>query len=98
VDTSEWITQFIVDDGTLVPNVNDLRLQELRFSIVPKLLPDGKILVEMRIFEQQGDAEVLVAEPRLVTADGQPVEVVTGNDARSFRFAITPRRQPKPLL
>ena len=98
VDTSEWMTQFIVDDGTLVPNVNDLRLQELRFSIVPKLLPDGKILVEMRIFEQQGDAEVLVAEPRLVTADGQVVEVVTGNDARSFRFTITPRRQSRPLL
>jgi DNA-binding XRE family transcriptional regulator len=98
VDTSEWKTQFVVDDGTLVPNVNDLRLQELRFSIVPKLLPDGRILVEMQIFEQQGDAEVLVAEPRLVTADGQPAEVVTGSDVRSFRFAITPRRQPRPLL
>jgi transcriptional regulator with XRE-family HTH domain len=98
VDLREWKTQFIVDEGTLVPNVNDMRLQELRFSIVPTLLPDGKILVEMQIFEQQGDAEVLVASPRLVTADGQEAAVVTGSDARSFRFGITPRRQPRPLL
>jgi transcriptional regulator with XRE-family HTH domain len=98
VDLSEWKTQFIVDDGTLVPNVNDLRIKELRFSIVPKLLADGKILVEMQIFEQRGDAEVLVASPRLVTADGEEAEVVTGSDARSFRFGITPRRQPRPLL
>jgi DNA-binding XRE family transcriptional regulator len=98
VDLREWKTQFIVDEGTLVPNVNDMRLQELRFSIVPTLLPDGKILVEMQIFEQRGDAEVLVASPRLVTADGEEAEVVTGSDARSFRFGITPRRQPRPLL
>jgi transcriptional regulator with XRE-family HTH domain len=97
-ETREWLTQMVVDDGQLVPNVNDLRLEELRFSIVPKLLPDGRILLEMQIFEQQGEAEVLVAQPRLVTAEGQAAEVVTGSDARSFRFAITPRRQPRPLL
>ena len=39
VDTREWFTQFVVDDGTLVPNVNDLRLEEFRFSIVPQLCP-----------------------------------------------------------
>jgi hypothetical protein len=98
IETREWFTQMVVDDGQLVPNVNDLLLAELRFSIVPKLLPDRRILLEVQIFEQQGDAEVLVAAPRLVTADGEEAEVVTGSDARSFRFSITPRRQPRALL
>ena len=59
VDTSEWFTQFVVDEGTLAPNVNDLRLEKLRFTIVPKLLPDGLILIEMQIFERQGENDVL---------------------------------------
>ena len=92
VDTREWLTQMIVDEGTLVQNVNDLRLEELRFTIVPKLLPDGPILLEMQIFERQGDNEVLLSSPRLVIADGQKAEVATGDDARRFRFSITPRR------
>ena len=98
VDTREVFTQFVVDDGTLVPNVNDMRLEELRFTIVPKLLPDGPILLEMQIFERQGEEEVLVSSPRLVIGDGEKAEVETGNDARRFRFSITPRRRPRPLL
>jgi transcriptional regulator with XRE-family HTH domain len=97
VETSEWFTQFVVDDGMLVPDVNDLRLQELRFTIVPKLLPNGPILIEMQIFEQQGDSEVLVSSRRHVIADGQKVEVVTGDEARSFRFSVTPRRHSRPF-
>jgi transcriptional regulator with XRE-family HTH domain len=97
VDTREWFTQVVVDDGTWVPEVNDMRLEELRFTIVPKLLPDGPILIEMQIFEREGDGEVLVSAPRHVVADGQKVEVVTGDEARSFRFTITPRRRPRPL-
>lgn len=93
VDTREWKTQMVVAEGELVPNVNDLRLEELRFTIVPKLLPDGPILLEMQIFEREGENEVLVSSPRLVIADGQKVEVETGDDGRRFRFSITPRRQ-----
>lgn len=90
IETSEWFTQVVVDEGTLVPNV----LPGLRFTIVPKLLPrGGQILIEMQIFEQQGDSEVLISSPRLVIADGQKAEVVTGDEGRSFRFSITPRRQ-----
>jgi transcriptional regulator with XRE-family HTH domain len=95
VETSEWFTQFVVDEGMLVPDVNDLRLQELRFTIVPNLLPDGLILIEMQVFKQQGDDQVLVTSPRLVIADGQEAEVRTGDEARSFRFSITPRRQSR---
>jgi len=93
IETGEWFTQFVVDDGTLVPGVNDLRLQELRFTIVAKLLPTGPILIEMQVFEQKADGlELLVTAPRLVVADGQKAEVVTGDEVRSFRFSITPRR------
>ena len=95
VETSEWFTQVVVDQGTLVPNVNDMRLKELRFTIVPNLLPDGMILIEMQVFEQQGDSEVLVSAQRHVIADGQEAEVRTGDEARSFRFSITPRRQSR---
>jgi len=98
IDTREWKTRVIVDDGTLVPNVNDLRREELRFTIVPKLLPDDLILIEMQIFERQGESDVLVSSPRLVIADGQEAEVEMGADARRFRFSITPRRQSRPML
>ncbi len=95
VETGEWFTQFIVDDGT---GVNDLRFQELRFTIVAKLLPDGPILIEMQIFEQKADGlESLVTAPRLVIADGQKAEVATGDETRSFRFSITPRRRTRLL-
>jgi len=98
IETSEWFTQFIVDEGTLVPKVNDLRLKELRFTIVPKLLPNEMILIEMQVFEQKADElELLVTAPRLVIADGQKAEVVTGDEARSFRFSITPRRRSRVL-
>ena len=98
VDTRQWFTQLVVDDATLVPNVSDLRLEEFRFTIVPKLLPDGPILIEMEIFERQGENEVLVSSPRLVVRDGEEAEVATGDDARLLRLSITPRRQPRPLL
>jgi hypothetical protein len=93
IETSEWKTQMIVHEGMLVEDVNDLRLKELRFTIVPILLADGMILIEMQVFKQQGDSEVLVTAPRLVIADGQEAEVRTGDEGRSFRFSITPRRQ-----
>jgi transcriptional regulator with XRE-family HTH domain len=99
IDRSEWFTQVIVDDGTLVPDVNDMPLEELRFTIVPKLLPDGLILIEMQIFERHGENDVLdklLSSPRLVIADGQKAEVETGDDTRRFRFSITPRRHPQP--
>ena len=92
-------SQVVVDDGTLVPNVNDMRLEELRFTIVPKLLPDGLILIEMQIFEQKGDVlDVLLSSPRLVIGDGKKAEVETGDEARRFRLSITPRRHPGSVL
>jgi hypothetical protein len=39
---------------------------------------------------------VLVSSPRLVVRDGEKAEVETGNEARVFRFSITPRRHSQP--
>jgi hypothetical protein len=96
VDVSAWKTQFVVDEGTLMP----LSVAGLRFTIVPKFSPldDGQILVEMQIFEQRDGGEVLVSSPRVVIADGQRGEVEIGqNETRSFRFSITPRRHSRLL-
>jgi len=97
VEVNEWKTQFVVDEGTPMP----LSVAGVRLTIVPKLLPvpnEGKILVEMQIFEQRDGGEVLVGSPRLVIADGQKAEVEIGqNEARSFRFSITPRRHSRLL-
>ena len=74
----EGKTQFIVDDGTLVPNVNDLRLKEFRFSIVPHVQDGGRILLEIGVFERHGNEEVVLSRPRLIALNGENAEVVVG--------------------
>jgi transcriptional regulator with XRE-family HTH domain len=94
IETRVWKTQVLVDEGTLVPNVNDLRLEQLRFSIVPDVQDDGRIMLALRIFERRGDAEVLLSEPRLLSADGEEAGIeVSLAEGRSLRLAITARRR-----
>src|SRR5688572_12149681 len=94
IETRAWKTQVLVDEGTLVPNVNDLRLEQLRFSIVPDVQDDGRIMLALRIFERRGDAEVLLSEPRLLSADGEEAGIeVSLAEGRSLRLAITARRR-----
>jgi transcriptional regulator with XRE-family HTH domain len=91
-------TQVVVDDGTLVPNVNDLRLGDLRFSIVPRVQAANRVLLEVRIYEQRGDEEVLVGEPRLIVVSGEAGEIVMGaGDARTLRLAVTAQVNPAAL-
>jgi len=94
IETRAWKTQVIVDEGTLVPNVNDMRLEQLRFSIVPDVQDDGRIMLALRIFERRGDTEVLLSEPRLLSADGEEAGIEVGlAEGRSLRLAITARRR-----
>jgi transcriptional regulator with XRE-family HTH domain len=94
IQTRAWKTQVLVDEGTLVTNVNDLRLEQLRFSIVPDVRGDGRIMLALRIFERRGDAEVLLSEPRLLSADGEEAGIeVSLAEGRSLRLAITARRR-----
>src|SRR5262245_9750225 len=42
-------TKVVVDDGALVPEVNDLKLGDLRFSIVPRVQTPDRVLLEVSI-------------------------------------------------
>ncbi len=98
IDVGEWKTQFIVDDGTLVPDVNDLRLKEFRFSIVPHVQDGGRVLLEIGVFERHGNEEVVLSRPRLIALNGETAEVVVGvSDARTLSLSIRPQVNP-PVL
>ena len=90
-------TKVVVDDGTLVPEVNDLKLGDLRFSIVPRVQAGDRILLEVSIYERRGDEEFVVSEPRLIALSGESASVVFDDDARTVRLGITAEVNP-PLL
>jgi DNA-binding XRE family transcriptional regulator len=91
-------TKVVVDDGTLVPDVNELKLGDLRFSIVPRVQAPDRILLEVGIYELRGGQEVVVGEPRLVTISGEAAEVVvSAGDERTLRLAITAQLNPPQL-
>jgi transcriptional regulator with XRE-family HTH domain len=90
-------TKVVVDDGTLVPEVNDLKLGDLRFSIVPRVQAPDRILLEVSIYERRGDEEVIVSQPRLIALSGEATEVVIDDDARTVRLAITAEVNPPQL-
>jgi len=90
-------TKVVVDDGKLVPEVNDLRLGDLRFSIVPRVQTPDRVLLEVSIYEKRGDQEVVVSEPRLIALSGEAASVVLDDEARTVRLAITAEVNP-PLL
>jgi transcriptional regulator with XRE-family HTH domain len=97
-ETRAWQTQFLVDDGTLVPDVNDLRLQDLRFSIVPRVQGDDRILLEIGVFEKHGNGEVVLSRPRLIALNGEIAEVAVGaGDARTLRLTIKAQVNPPRL-
>ena len=97
-ETREWQTLFVVDDGTLVPDVNELRLEDLRFSIVPHVQDGGRILLEIGVFERHGNEEIVLSRPRLIALDGETAEVAVGTgDARTLRLSIKAQINPPRL-
>ena len=96
-DAQTLATKVVVDDGTLVPEVNDLKLGDLRFSIVPRVQTPDRILLEVSIYERRGDEEVVVSEPRLIALSGEETSVVIDDDARTVRLAITAEVNPPQL-
>ncbi len=95
--TRALATKVVVEDGMLVPDVNDLRLGDLRFSIVPRVQTDERIMLEVSIYERRGDEDVVVSQPRLIAVSGEPTEVVLGDDSRTLRLAITAQLNPQQL-
>jgi transcriptional regulator with XRE-family HTH domain len=90
--------QVVVNDGTLVPDVNELKLGDLRFSIVPRVQAADRVLLEVSIYERRGDQEVIVGEPRLIALTGQEATIVMdAGEARSVRLAVKAEINP-PVL
>jgi transcriptional regulator with XRE-family HTH domain len=91
-------TRVLVDDGAAVPNVNDVQLGDLRFSIVPRVRPDGRILLEVGVFERRGDEEVVLGQPRLIASNGEAAAVgISLGDERTLRLSITAQVNPPEL-
>jgi transcriptional regulator with XRE-family HTH domain len=96
--TRALATEAVVDDGMLVGGVNDLRFEDLRFTIVPHVREGGAILLEVGVYERRGDEEVVVSQPRLIALSGEEAGVVIGTpDSRTFRLAITAHVNPPQL-
>ena len=89
--------QVVVEDGTLVPEVNDLKLGDLRFSIVPRVQTPDRVMLEVSIYERRGGEEVVVSQPRLIALSGEATEIVVDSDARTLRLAIKARVNPPQL-
>jgi DNA-binding XRE family transcriptional regulator len=96
-EDSALTTQVVVDDGKWVPAANDLKLGDLRFSIVPRVQTPDRVLLEVSIYERRGDEEFVVSQPRLIALSGEPTEVVIDDDARTLRLAITAQVNPPRL-
>jgi len=89
--------QVVVEDGTLVPEVNDLKLGDLRFSIVPRVQTPDRVMLEVSIYERRGGEEVVVSQPRLIALSGEATEIVVGDAARTLRLAIKAQVNPPQL-
>jgi transcriptional regulator with XRE-family HTH domain len=86
----------VVEDGALVPEVNNLTLGDLRFEIVPRVQTADRVLLEVSVYERRGSEEVVVSQPRLIAVSGEAAEVVIDDDARTLRLAITAQVNPRP--
>ena len=87
----------LVDEGALVPDVNDVTLGDLRFEIVPTIRDNG-IMLTMKLLVREGDRYVLVGSPSLLTQNGEEAAVrFTTEDGRAFEITITPQSNPPEI-
>jgi transcriptional regulator with XRE-family HTH domain len=94
-DSRALQTQILVDDGAPVPNVENLQLGDIRFSIMPRVRAGGLVLLEVGVFERRGNEEVVLSQPRLLAQNGEPAEVRIGvGDGRTLQLSITAQVDP----
>lgn len=63
----------------------------MRVVIVPKIQDDGKVFLSARIYEIVDGEALLLAEPKLITANNKEAEIrIEGEFGNSFRVLITP--------
>ena len=89
-----WKTRALVDEGTLVQDVNDLTVfEKLKLQIVPTITDQGHILIAAKVFVYDGTDHVLVSSPRLVTEDGKAAGIkYTADDGTKLELEITAAR------
>lgn len=70
----------------------EMRIKDvLRIVVSPTLQEDGKVLLVAKVFEYLAGQYVLVAEPRVITANEKEAEIRFASDSgMRFRFFITP--------
>ena len=66
----------------------------MRLVVVPTIQDDGSVFIAARVYEPVGEDFVLLAEPRLLTADRKAAEVRIASDrGNALRETITPTVQ-----
>lgn len=88
-DEIREIGRLLIADG----KVAEIRIDNvLRLLVTPKVEEDGRILLTAQVFEYLIDKYVLLAEPKLITANKEEAEIrITSDSGKTFRFLITPR-------
>ena len=87
-DEIREIVQLLIAEGKIA----EIRIDNvLRLTVSPKIQENGKILLTAQVFEYLVDEYVLMAEPKLITANNKEAEIrVTSDSGKIFRFLITP--------
>jgi transcriptional regulator with XRE-family HTH domain len=82
------MTKFLVEDG----GDTDLEVDGIaRFVITPTVRDDGRILINVEVFEFDGSDYVKTREPRVLTENGKEAEIVFGSSSGNvFRVSVTP--------
>lgn len=89
-DENRQIGQLVIEAGKAA----EVRMDgELRFVIVPTIEEDGRVLLAAEIYEFLDGDYVLLAEPKLITADQKEAEIrVSSDSGKLFRFLIVPHK------
>ena len=89
-DEDRQIGQLVTETGKAA----EIRMDgELRFVVVPTIEDDGRVLLAAEVYEFIDGDYVLLAEPKLITADREEAEIRISSDSGSlFRFLIVPHK------
>lgn len=91
VDERKSLSRFSVDSG----EERELPMEEeFRLVVSPNILADGQVYLIVRFYQYRNQDYELVGEPRVVTRDGEQVEVevlISEEPRHAFRVAITPQ-------
>jgi len=86
-------TQFVVDSGQEMGSPLE---GEFNLVIAPTILHDGRVLLSVKFYEHREHGFELVGEPRVITPNGEEVELVfplDEDDKGIYRVTIKPQVQ-----